>query len=381
MKTPANILTVILSLIFLQAQSQDEEYLLKRIKDHKESVLSVDISPDGKYLITGGEDKALLAYDLSTYECIRKYPDNYFPPRAIEITRVNNIFYGSGSDIKLVDFENNTLQVFEGNSTDIWSVDFAPERNKVTAGSYDYKIKVWDVASAEIVLELEGHKKSTLPVCFSPDEKYIVSGSRDNTVKVWNALTGEEMRTLERHSDNIYDVAFHPSGKYFASASRDKTIRLWDFETGEVVKTFSGHDQAILDIEFLPDGEHLLSASLDGSIRLWQTRTGKMVYTFAGHLGGVNSIAVNDEGDIFASGGVDGQVIVWELSKKIFVEYAFYDELWNEKEGNSLFDERAKGEKKEQYEARLQEAAKVENEIVDRYYKQYLEQLRQNKIK
>lgn len=371
---------LILSCCYFVANTQTDEYLLKSYKDHKEPVLSVAISPDGKYLVTGSEDKHLIIYDLLTYEVVSDYSDNYFPTRAIEVTGVNTIFLGSGPDIKLIDMSNKTIALFRGNSTHIWSIDYAPERNKVVAGSYDYKLKVWNVGSQKIELELEGHKKSTLPVAFSPDEKYLVSGSLDRTVKVWNAKTGEMMRSMERHSENIYDIAFHPTGKYFASASGDKTIRLWDFEKGEVVQSYIGHDKGVTSIEFLPDGKHLLSASFDGSVRLWQTKTGKMVYTYTGHVGAVNSISVSADGKIFASGGIDKQVLVYEINKKVFVEFAFYDEFFDEKEGISLFDERRKGEKKEDYEKRRIKAHEKEIEIVEKYYKQYIEGLTNQKF-
>lgn len=363
-------------LIGLRLQAQEDEYLVKEIKEHKANVLSVAFSPDGKYLVSGSEDKVLLIYDLTLNEPNAKFTDNYFPPRAIIVTQVNNLFMGAGPDIKMVDLNNNTLAVYKGNSTHIWSISYAPERNKLVAGSYDYTVKVWNIASQEIELQLEGHKKSTLPVAFSPDEKYIVSGSLDRTVKVWNAKTGELMKTLEKHTDNIYDITFHPTGKYFASASRDKTIRLWDFETGEVVRTYVGHDKGILDIEFTPDGSHLLSASFDGSIRLWQTKTGKMVYTFSNHEGVVNSIDVNNDGTLLASGGADAKVYLWSLSEKIFVEFAYYDEFHKELESSSLFDPKRKGEKKEDYEKRHEKAAVKEAEIIDRYYVKYLDAIK-----
>jgi WD40 repeat protein len=367
--------------LFSALSAQETEYLLHTFNDHKAPVLSVALSPDGKFLATGGEDKLLMVYDLATYAPVWAYAENYFAPRALVMTQTNNLFMGSGPDVKLIDMQNNTLGVYKGNSTHIWSVAYAPERNKVASGSYDYKLRVWDASTQELELILEGHKKSTLPVAFSPDEKYLVSGSLDRTVKVWNAKTGELIRSLEKHSENIYDIAFHPSGKYFASASRDKTIRLWDFESGEVLVTFSGHDQGVTDIEFLPDGNHLLSASYDGSMRLWQSKTGKMVYTFAEHTGPVNSIDVSADGKIFASGGVDRKVLLWELIPKIYVEYSFYDEFNTEKESISLFDERRKGEKKEDFEQRSRKAAEKEGEIVNRYYQLYLENLKKMDFK
>ena len=379
-----NRLIIIISLFFISGLSRslyEDDYLVKVIKEHKEAVAAVAISPDGKYLASGGDDKLLLITDWKTLEPLYKYADNYFPPKAIKFTAVDNLFVSSGPDIKLIDLNNQTFAVYQGNATHIWSIDYAPERNKLTAGSYDYKIKVWDVASQKVELTLEGHEKSTLPVAFSPDEKYIVSGSLDKTVRVWNAKTGELMRTLEIHSDNIYDVEFYPSGKYFASASRDKTIRLWDFETGKVVMTYTGHDKGILDIEFLPDGNHLVSASLDGSIRLWQTKTGKMVYTFTGHVGAVNCLAVSPDGRYMASGGADAKVMIWNLSRKIFVEYAFYDEFEAEKSQSPLFDPKHKGEKKEDYEARMVKAVELENQIIEKYYQKYLEDLKNKQFK
>ncbi len=362
--------------ISMSISSQPDEYLYGEIREHKASVSAVDFSPDGKFIVSGGDDKLLLIADPITLQTIYKYSDNYFPPKAIEVTQVNQIFLSSGPDIKLVDLNNQTLAVYKGNSTHIWSIDYAPERNKIVAGSYDYRIKVWDVASQQIDITLEGHEKSTLPVAFSPDEKYLVSGSLDRTVRVWNAKTGELMKTLEIHTDNIYDVEFHPSGKYFASASRDKTIRLWDFETDKVLRTYTGHDMGVMDIEFLPDGNHIVSASFDGSIRLWQTKTGKMVYTFTGHEGAVNTLAISRDGEFMASGGADSKVMIWMLSKKIFVEYAFYNEFEAEKSQSSLFDPKRRNEKNPEYDERMLRANEIEKQIIEKYYQKYLESLR-----
>jgi WD40 repeat protein len=367
-----NLLVIVLAFVGLIDSFTPDEYLAGKINEHKSAVNAVAFSPDGRYIVSGGDDKLLLISDRESLEPLYKHLDNYYPPKALEVTKANTIFVSAGPDIRLVDFNNKTLALFKGNTTPVWSIDYAPERNKLAAGSYDYTIKIWDVATQEIELILKGHEKSTLPVAFSPDEKYLVSGSLDRTVKVWNAKTGELLKTLEIHSDNIYDIEFHPSGKYFASASRDQTIRLWNFETGKVIRTFVGHDKGIMDIEFLPDGNHLVSASLDGSIRLWQTKTGKMVYTFTGHEGAVNALAVSPDGMLMASGGSDSKVLIWNLSKKIFVEFAYYDEFESAKSQSGLFDPKRSGEKKTEYDERMQRANELEVEIIDKFYKKYL---------
>ena len=102
-----------------------------------------------------------------------------------------------------------------------------------------------------------------------------------------------------------------------------------------------------------------------------------MVYTFTGHEGAINSIAVSPDGKILASGGADSKIIVWNLSKKIFVEYAYYDEFQQEENASLLFKPRGKGEKKQEYEERTAKAKELEDQIVERYYQQYIHNLRE----
>jgi WD40 repeat protein len=361
--------------------SQQDEYLVKEFKYHNASVFSVAFSPDGNYLISGGDDKLLVIVNLKTMTVENKYSNNYYSPFCIEVTKSNDIYFGTGPDIKLIDLKNNKLALFEGNTTQIWSLDYAPLNRKIAAGSFDYKVRVWDCTTQKIDRVLEGHKKSVLAVAFSPDEKYIVTGSLDKTVKIWNTETGKMIKSLEKHADKIYAVKFHPSGKYFASCSNDKTIKLWDFESGEVLKTYFGHDYGVLDIEFTPDGNHLISASLDGTIRLWQIKSGNTVYTFTGHTGAVNTISINSDGSLMASGDVDNKVILWKLDKKIFVEYAFADELDAEKNKSDLFLPRQKNEKKEEYNDRMKNAKELEDQIVGKYYQKYVEALNSQTFK
>jgi len=354
--------------------AQNIDYLLYKFKGHKEPVRGIAFNKSGNLLATGGEDKALFILELDSYETKYEHKGNYFQIADIEFFGESQLFITSGPDIKLIDLENNSLALFKGNTTHLWSIDFAPERNKITAGSYDKNIKVWNVATQGIELVLEGHEKSTLPVVFSHNEKYIVSGSRDLTIKIWNAKTGELMKSLERHSGNIYDVTFHPNNKYFATASDDKTIRLWDMETGEVKKTYAGHDAAVLDIEFSPDGYFLYSASLDGSVIIWEVNSANKLYSYISHVGAVNAVEVDQSGYFTATGGDDGIVYIWESAKVIAVDTYYHDNYSNEKQKLEKLRSKQKGESKEQYNIRLKEIQQEHFQIIDKYFKMYMEE-------
>jgi WD40 repeat protein len=56
----------------------------------------------------------------------------------------------------------------------------------------------------------------------------LASGSEDTTIKLWNVASGQLLRTLQGHTTPVYSVAFSPDGRTLASGNQDNTIKLWD---------------------------------------------------------------------------------------------------------------------------------------------------------
>ena len=90
-------------------------------------------------------------------------------------------------------------------------------------------------------------------VAWTPDGTKISSGSDDKTIKLWNAQSGQCVSTLSGHKDPVRSVCFSPCGTKIVSGgglvkvlrgNEDFSIRIWDAETGtEIGSPLTGHTE------------------------------------------------------------------------------------------------------------------------------------------
>ena len=197
---------------------------------HEGPVRFVAFSPDGSYVVTGGED------------------------RTAKIWRAEN--------------PSQVVRRLRGHSGGILAAAFSPSGRYVATASEDATARVWDIRTGQSA-PLR-HKNSVLGVIFSPDGQYVATASQ--TARLWDAESGEELRTLP-HEGGVNAVAFSSDGLYVATASSDRTATVWEAASGEPLWRLS-HQDRVLAVAFSPDGRLVAAASEDGTGRLWDVRSG-----------------------------------------------------------------------------------------------------------
>ena len=102
-----------------------------------------------------------------------------------------------------------------GDNSAVSCCAFNLDRSSVCVGLDTGALKLFDVASGDHHLTLEGHGGHKLCSAFSPDGSAVVSGSSDKIVKLWNAASGAVIRRLEGHTTWVRCCAFSPTGTPF----------------------------------------------------------------------------------------------------------------------------------------------------------------------
>jgi WD40 repeat protein len=194
-------------------------------------------------------------------------------------------------------------------------IAFSPDGARFAISLTDGKVRVYQTATYQELLTLEGHPSWTACVAFSPDDEFLATASLDHTIKLWNLATGQCCKTFEGHTSWAVSVVFSPDGETLISCGNDRTVKLWNIATQQCV-TLVGHTDFVVGVAVSPNGETIASCSYDQTVKLWQAATGQMIHTLHGHTAYVRAIAFSPDGQTLASGSWDRTIRLWNMATK-----------------------------------------------------------------
>ena len=298
---------------------------------------AVAFSPDGKYIASGS--KGIKLWDLSNGQEIIIFdgnvrtsslafsPDGKYllsggPPAGSKIPSNMQIYdVATGKEVK--DFDPVGV---------IWSVAYSPDgKYALSGGAYRYggRIDLWDVSSGKPI-KTEEHiidDPMVHAVSFSADGKYALSGGGNHELILWDAKSLTEMKRFVGHKGTaqIWSVAFSPDGKYAVSATWKDDIKIWNIASGAEYKTLTGHSsiKSYSAAKFFPDGKYVISAG-DASTRIWDVSTGEEVASMIAFKDG-EWIVITREGYYNASARGAEQYLSIKVADHEYSVDQFYD--------------------------------------------------------
>jgi WD40 repeat protein len=337
---------------------------VQQVDGHTDAVMSLAVSRDGRYLLTGSRDETLKLWSIATGRELRTFRGYAAEVASVEFSAgaplmsasadgfiriwdpagaqqvlaiptartsaaalcpIRKEVLAGGADGSLNLFNAVTgkavWRVTSAHKGQITSVAFSPDAGSFVTGGTNGAIYLWEASTGKQLTKLAGHTGDVRAVKFSPDGRYVVSASgtrpaqgqaADYTVRLWDSKTGTELKALPNKLP-VLSIAISPDSKYVACGTIDRRIVIWDIEQGRAIKSLSGSGAAS-SMAFAPGARQLVSASPDTTIKVWDLATEKEVHTLSGHSGGVSSVAVSPNGQMVLSGSRDGTTRLWSLA-------------------------------------------------------------------
>jgi WD40 repeat protein len=205
-----------------------------------------------------------------------------------------------------------------GYNDPVHSAAFSPDGTLLASAAADNTVKLWQVATGEVVASLVGQRLGADSAVFSPDGRLLATGGLVGGIWLWDVRTGNRQRVLRGPAgEPTRSLAFSPDGRVLVSAGGKNQVGFWDPATGELLRAVQGTGTAVASVVFSRDGQLLAIAGANRAqplVELREAATGKLVWRLAtpySSYAPCGSVAFSPDGAQVAA-AVDTGFRIWE---------------------------------------------------------------------
>ncbi len=290
---------------------------LREFVGHAGAVTALALVPDGTLLITGGEDKTVRVWEVTSAKQMRLLQGHMSMVTALA-ARGDGKQIASGS-------VDGTIRLWDLNSEDdhraitdakdsLWAVAFSPDGKRIATAGSDLSIRVYNPDTGKLETTLTGAKSPITSLAFLPDSNRLAAAGGDQVVVIWDVSKEKAIKELTGPESAILSLAVGDNGKLILAGSADKTVRGFDPEDTKPVWTWTARS-AVCAVALAKGSKHAAVGLADGTLVTLDLHgtTPKESSSQSGHVAGVACVAYSPDGSRLASVGGDGALRVWSI--------------------------------------------------------------------
>lgn len=274
----------------------DSMFDMDMVLDHDKQVDHIDMSPDGKTLLTVSRDGWSRMWSVEDGKCIGEYFTDHFS------TLVNNsIAFVDSNTIVSANYDNITCFDIKGDlkwQREPGATKISVSENGMLAAQSSGNLKVLDVFSGDMVvdIDLEEHidysDYSNYVSCvrFSADGQMAGVGTSYGKLFIFDAVTGGLLRSYSTSLQNVSDITFSPDG-YISAASNEFNIEnllergrgmleVFALQGEEPGRSIEFTHSAIDNLEAYPFENDLVILTEGEKLNICDIKSGQIVYSF-----------------------------------------------------------------------------------------------------
>jgi WD40 repeat protein len=289
---------------------------------HTATVFAVAWSPRGDLVATGGAGGEIHLWEVATKRMRRTLREHRTDVNDLAFSPDGRTLVSCGDDLAIriwqVDSDAPSQKLRNVTLSDLNGLAFSPDGRWLAAGSADHKARIWDTKTWKLSQVLTAGASAVNRVAFSPDSRTLGISQRNGTGTLFDIESSEATVTLDPHEPSeprMGSLAFSHDGRLLATVSIEaQCINLWDSESGAIRGAIRSKGNWIHALAFSPDDRRLITAHQDGAIRMWDVETLESVHVLLGHTDIVRDLAFSPDGNQLASAGADHVVKIWDLA-------------------------------------------------------------------
>jgi WD40 repeat protein len=259
------------------------------LSEHTDWVWSVAFSPKRNILASASEDNKIFLWKLQgdRWKYISELKGKHNKRvRCVAFSPDGNTLASAGNDNKVVLWDITDVKEpkfsreYTQHTDRVLSLAFSSDGQYLASSSRDRTIYLINIKNLDAEPTQMGdarnlHQDQVHSIAFHPKKNQLISGSFDNKLKLWEVPSGNLIKSWDEEQ-KILSVAFHPTNEIVASAGDKHIITLWNIEDApqndqpHIFKKLKGHKGTVESIAFNNDGTKLISCSQDQTIKFWE---------------------------------------------------------------------------------------------------------------
>jgi WD40 repeat protein len=334
---------------------QTRKYL-HDLGSHKDTILALSFSPDGRLLATAGRDSAIKLWNVRTGKIVHSWvcasahaiagltfsrngqqlaaraSDRVFfwqvdsgellatdaitlDWRSSWISRDGDLqvlLYRCGSSVQLRDIRQSGRRYASANhGAIVTSASFSPDGKTFASAGTDNRVILWRTSTCKPIGTLSDVAERFSSMAFCPNAPLIACASDNGVISVWNLNSKSQLHPWGGNQARLTAVCFDTCAGRIATGSTDGTICTWDVESGKLLRRFHRSQSPIEYVAFPYKGESIISAALDNSIECWNGGSGKISWVAMGPGSGLRCVRLISDSDLLITGEHCGAVRLW----------------------------------------------------------------------
>lgn len=285
---------------------QSEQYVMKQ-QGHASEMSCIAYSPDGQYIVTGGEDSKVKLWNVNSGFCFVTFSEHTSAVTAVQFSNNKKFLVSASLDgtvraYDIIRYRNfRTFTSPQPVQFSCVALDHSGEF--LAAGGQDiFEIYLWSMKLGRLLEILSGHEGPVISIAFSPvaSSSTMVSGSWDKTIKIWNCLeSSSDHETIDLLSDAMA-VCFNPNGEEIAVATLNGNISTFNVKSSQHIALIEGRNdlgsgvseadiitakknldgKSFTSITYSADGECLLAAGQSKNVCIYHVKEGILLKKF-----------------------------------------------------------------------------------------------------